>query len=884
MDNKYYDNYRRFTYNFSYEDQEEYSKYEEELENIEAKEVISDEEYNNNISRLEATNDMEELERYRNQYISESEYYFTREELLENMRSIETMYRVSEEQLAEDRRMRAMYSRDRLRLLKRSYENRGITGAMRNVDVDLLSDEEAIEMYRNVRHGMSVENERQLGDAGIRERVSRFISPSVSNVDENENSIDESFPEMNSTFDEIENELERFRNTSDRINRQIQVVNRKLILGDSEEINVSLEIDGLSDELRELREMADVIVSDMDAFRLSTEAVDFSMSVSEIRKTVKGFTDRFKELKVLQVEKYNSRVEATNNRINELKKLTNLEPEVLDMINGLPELSKCNVRINSWNQTNYLGHLNYEELEKVNRVINEVNSRLNMEVPTPKVEGIDGDISYIDSELERLDTEILENMEREDVNRLNQDLDVLVSNIDNFELKLESNKDSLTEDEYNSYKDKIENAKSRIEELRSRLNKHLVQNNDYDELNNNTSNLEKDVQRLVEDVETFYGHIVNGSELLFLNRLNVLKSRLGDLKTEVEVRHNDGKMDVNQFNSLMDRVSEMENKLSQSKNKLRDPGMIKDADIYSVLNGEIDGLENALTSLEEQVESLEKPIDKDDRKKIDSIVKHIESEVKRLEKLLEQYKEKDSEKYNFTMNRLNNVNERLDKLGKNYRSKCPLMVKAVKDAKNFYKKHKKVILIVAGLSALALVAHQVLIPAIMHGNIMIAYSSPALRPFIKFCDKILGGMIGATLDVEGIWTLANGVAINPSVAATSLLKGLAISGVASTALVAPLVVAIKKLVEKMKTTELKMKLTEEKDKLAEKVKTNKDKISGKIKEGKDKFANKNDNKKADKDAVGRMASLFKEYRNSFKSLDYLEMNSNEYNNSGRKGR
>ena len=52
-----------------------------------------------------------------------------------------------------------------------------------------------------------------------------------------------------------------------------------------------------------------------------------------------------KDLKILQVTKYNARVEYTNERIRKLKNMTDLEPEVEAMIQGLVELDRCNVNI-----------------------------------------------------------------------------------------------------------------------------------------------------------------------------------------------------------------------------------------------------------------------------------------------------------------------------------------------------------------------------------------------------------------------------------------------------------------------------------------------------------------------------------------------------------
>lgn len=859
MDNRYYGSYRRFTFDFDYEDQEEYTRYEEELDNLELKEVVADEEYNNNVSRLEATNDMEELERYRNNNVSESEYYFTKDELVSGMNEIETRYRVTEEMKQEDRAMRARYTRDRLKMIKRTYESRGINNTVSNLNVDNLSDEEVISMYAYATHGKTQEEVRELELGAIRDRVGNnsTAAPTPTVVDDSENI----------TSNEIEIELGKFREKSDRINDQLKEMDKKLVLGDENDLDVTEAINGLDSEIKELREMASVILSDMDSFRLSTESADFSMSPSEIKKTVDGFTKRFKELKIKHQEKYNARVEYTNNKIDELKALNVEDEEVKAMIDSLTKLDRSDNVIKSWNQTNYLKNIDYNKLVEVNKMIAEIQNRLGVKkTPTDSgVEGLEAEVSEIERVLSSVEAELETELSDERINELNQDLSLTGNSINDFRQKLEFNKDKLTEEEYNNYKKRADDAETKLNELRGKLGKGVTYSNDYKELEGKVNELSADVDRLDLDIEALHGHITEGGKLVFEGRVNTLEGRLNELVTEVESKKDS--MDENQYNSLMDKVTRMQEKLENTKDKVKDPGMIKGTDIYAVLNGEIDGLEQALTNLETQIDKLEKPIKREDRKNIDTIVKHLEKEINRLSKLVEQYKENDPEKYNSTVERLNNLKDRLDKVGKEYRKKCPLMVKAVKSAKNFFKKHKKACLIIAGLAAMALVSHHVLIPALMHGNIMIAGTTPALRPFIKFTNNILGGMINASKVLVKIgdasqalcWRLANGAIINPSCAASSLLKGLAISGISSTALVAPLVVAIKKLVEKMKTVELKQKLSEGLEKGKNSVNTLTGNVKDKMKKVK---KEKNPNKKAQLITEKELTKLLIDYRRS----------------------
>lgn len=824
MDNRYYGSYRRYTFDWDYADQEEYTRYEDELYNLELKEVISDEEYNNNVSRLEAMNDMEELERYRNSYVSESEYFFSREELIAGMNEIETRYRVTEEMKQEDREMRARFTRDKLRMIKRTYEARGVSNTVTNLDVDALSNEEVISMYAYATRDKSPEEIRDMELGSVRMRVSGYAPEEVKMPELEEVSMpslgDLDIEETNVTLTDIENELNRFREASNRINNQMNDVNRKLILDDMDGLDVVDSLNGLDMELNELSEMGRLILSDMDTFRLETESADFSMSPSEVNSTIKGFTSRFKDLKVMHQTKYNARVEYTNSKIDELKAMTGLDDEVMSMIDGLTKLDKSDKVIKNWKQKNYLDNIDYNKLVEVNRLINEIQSRLGMNKNPESVEALEDEIFGIEIGLNNVESEI----GLSDVDKLKQDLDGNNSLITGFEQKLELNKDRLSEEEYNAYKKRLADAKDKLEELRNKLGKNVVYPNDYKELDDKMGLLSNDVDKLDKMVTSLKGHIIESGKLVFEGNVKDLERRYDKLVEELESKKDN--MDPNQYHVLRDTLDVIENNLISVSEKVKDPAMIKGADIFAIINREIVKLGTDVDNLDTTVKNAEKPIKREDRKNIDLIVIHLQKEINRLEKLLEKYKDKDEEKYNSTLEELNKTKAKLNEVNGEYRKKCPLMVKAVKSAKNFFKKHKKACLIIAGLAAMALVSHHVLIPAIMHGNIMISANSPTLRPFIKFTNNILGGMINAVKGTDGMWRLASGVIINPSCAASSLLKGLAVSGINSTLLVAPLVVVIKKLVDKMKMVELKQKLSESLEVGKETVKN----TTGKVKE------------------------------------------------------
>lgn len=857
MNNKYYSSYRRFTYDWDYADQEEYSKYEEELENLEVKEIIPDEEYNATVSRLEASNNLEELENYRNHFVPETEYHFTREELLNGMKNLQTFYRVTEEKLAEDRRIRVSYAKDILGRFKTSGY-----AALRNVDIDSLSDDEIIELHRIVTHGKSSDEIRNISNESIRKRTESI---------------------------EIEVELNKFREISDRIKNQFQEIEKSLILSPELDLGVNEVVENLGNELVELREMGNLIIADMDAFRLNSESANFSMSVAEIKKTVKDFTVRFKNLKVLQIEKYNARVDLTNKRIKELKDLINkpadgnsviFDSELVEMANSLSEFPRCNTEIKSWTQTNYLKEINYTKLVEVNKLISNINNKIKGVTPSEdetkqamENDSLEADIDDIEKRISDVEAEINAGVTKDNVDKLLQDLNLLEEKINNFKLKLESNKDSISGEKYAEYKERVEKATGKVDSLRNGISAPSL--DEYKDLEKKATLLENEIVLVGDYIGSLSGHITKDGVKAFEERLVTLEGRLSDLRNEIEEKHKDSKIDDNQYKALMDRVNDMEAKLSENMENLKHPEMIKDVDIYSVLNGEIDGLDRAVNLLVGEIEKAKKPIGREDRKKIDKKIKDLEKEIARLEKVIKNYKDKDPEKYNSLLDKLNKVKDKLNIVGKNYRKSCPLVIRGIKSTGAFFKKHKKIALVSAGLAVLAAVSSPVLIPAIMQGNIMLDFCAPALRPFATFSNNILGGLIGARFNVaEKAWYLANGTLLNPQVAATSLLKGAALSGVGHAALLSPIatpvvysvVVGIKKLVEKMKSKELKQKLTEGKEKIKESVKTGKEKVAEIGKKGKA-SSDKKKAKKADRDAISEIAELFKEYRKSGKSLE-----------------
>ena len=108
------------------------------------------------------------------------------------------------------------------------------------------------------------------------------------------------------------------------------------------------------------------------------------------------------------------------------------------------------------------------------------------------------------------------------------------------------------------------------------------------------------------------------------------------------------------------------------------------------------------------------------------------------------------------------------------------LVKFAKSAKEFYKRHKKVILLVGGL-VLGAIAFQALLPSIMQFNSIMwhkfiaegALASTGMPKALNDINLLIGHRIGATYaSGSGIWTLANGTILNATAAQASLLAAI----------------------------------------------------------------------------------------------------------------
>lgn len=616
--------------------------------------------------------------------------------------------------------------------------------------------------------------------------------------------------------EKIEEEIEKYKKHSNELIETINKIKATLVLGiGTESLNINNEIIELGKELKELDNEAHELISDIDEFNKNAFGETPSMTVAEIKKTLKILKDRLKDLKKHQIDKYNSRVSAMNAKIDELKALADVPENIANMIGQLNKMDLCNVKISNYKDVNYLNQINYNKLVEMYNLISQIEKELGKEQQPEKVD-LTSDIRHIEEEIARVEYYIADTMTKEAIDSLNEDIAMISDNINEFRAKLENNKDKLSLDDYRVYLEIIEEDERKLDELKDKLSKVKdvdKENGLYQEFLTRLNNLSRYVNSLEILVEALKGNVYENTIDVFKSKLNGAARSLSQIKAEIEQAKSEGKLDDVQYNNLNAKMNEIEEVINRSSDKLLDPEMVMGGDTFTLINGNIDRLEEEIEKLENHINTLDQPIKDRKRKDIDKTIANLEREIKVIRSILKKHKDEDEEKYRASVERLNGLEERLSKISKNYRSKCPLRVKSVKSAKAFYKKHKKPILIAAGIAALAveLTVGPVIMPAIMKGNLMIMNKLPFTRPLFKSLNKVLASCIGAsevTFKGAKVWKLANGTIINPTCASVSLLKGVALASGTSTLvpLVAGAVAGIKALNEKMKKSKLKEKI------------------------------------------------------------------------------
>ena len=187
------------------------------------------------------------------------------------------------------------------------------------------------------------------------------------------------------------------------------------------------------------------------------------------------------------------------------------------------------------------------------------------------------------------------------------------------------------------------------------------------------------------------------------------------------------------------------------------------------------------------------------RNEIDNLRKKIKKDI--------DYVEQKQREENKDLTKINECRKEFDEACSSLKKKTGLKIKSVKSAKDFFKKHKKAILITTGLIVLATTIVDLSmglgpLGAIMRGNIWLASKSgPALKPVFKFFNDVIGKLAGASKSSVGVWRSAvSNTIINPGAVSGQILKGLALVGLntATLGLKAGLLVGLIKKLRKSK--------------------------------------------------------------------------------------
>lgn len=614
---------------------------------------------------------------------------------------------------------------------------------------------------------------------------------------------------MSIAYDRIEKQSKDFVDRITNVDKSIKDFANQLI-SSTTALNISDEVERLTKEVRDLDVLVSTVNADIRLFEEMYYTTEFSMKPSQLVDAIVITKNNLKALKELQVSNYNLEVDSINKKIGELKEyknVNNMDAEIFGMIESLVELEKNDFEVTDWK---YKQHkfIEYDKLESMRKLISSIEDKLKIAKTLPYVEKLDSEKANIEEKIREIRTLFKDDMSLEEVNELKEKLGIVSNLLYSFGTDLYYNKENISKEQHMFYSDEIRKYWKIIDDLSKSLKNSKNYENVKRELVNKLKEINKEIQVLSRYVDLHYRNATREIVELDKNRLVSLSMELLNYNNDIREKHLNGQIDDNQYKSLQSNIQKMIVVLNNAKNKLSDSAMIKGGDPFKTSRLNIEEIENGLEEIRKEIQNIGNPIDKNKMKLIADGIGYLDYKIKDTRFSLDNNKSEDERQYRDLVAKLNVLNSRLNKLSESYKNKKPLKVKKVKSGKKVLKKHNKMVLISAGMAVLTLIAQQsLLIPAIIHGNTMIASTYPAFSGVVSFFNKILGGITGAKLTTDGLWQMANGAVINSSVAVTSLLKSFvtATTGYAAS-LIPILVVNVKKLVEKMKLKEHKQKI------------------------------------------------------------------------------
>lgn len=308
------------------------------------------------------------------------------------------------------------------------------------------------------------------------------------------------------------------------------------------------------------------------------------------------------------------------------------------------------------------------------------------------------------------------------------------------------------------------------------------------------------IEKRIKQIENKY------ISTLYKSNLESFADELASLKEKVEKLFSDGKIDFNKKDSLTSKIDKLISDIEQ---------LIIDNlfSSYDESDNKSKSLDDIFKKLEVEISVLEQLLEKYKNKKIilrSKIKTIIKRRIKKSKKMLEFLDEKlETEKnnnniteeyYNEKKTKKEELDRRLNDVSSKYKAKCPLKVIRRKSAKNWFKKHKKWPLYVAGIASLALLFQPVILPVIIYENTILAHGLPFLKPILTGINGFISNFTSGKIVYDSAGVLV------------SLLQSIAICGVNVT-IARQLIKDVKRVTEKGKNSELVRKLKMKKNKL-----------------------------------------------------------------------
>ena len=627
-------------------------------------------------------------------------------------------------------------------------------------------------------------------------------------------------------IDAIEEMLHNFKKENTDINALIKDLNSELI-NNMSLVDISKDIENLTARVTKLDQNVDVIKDSIRLFNEMYGAVtEFTTNIPTIINMITKTKNDLKGLKQLQVANYHGKIELINQKIAKLKSYRDIgiEESASILIDSLKYLDKIEFEVTDWKYNKHK-NINYKEIDELINTIDMIEEQLNINKTSEYIEKIEGLKDNLSKKVDEVNELINDSMSPNDIVIANQKLRDIANLIYNFGTELYQYKDKISDTKHKEYIQFSRKIRNKYYFVNNKLITNKVYKNIKDELTSQLNEISQRLNVFLRYVDIHYGNANKDIVDFDRTELFLLEKDFKYIDSKIELRKE--QLIGSQYKSLKNISNTIESRISEAKEKIYDENMIRKTELYSQF---IEEIETAIQELEDYFNELNGPINISNNKEISNKINYIKDKIENFDSILKNNRNHDSKEYDTTTRSILGFKERISKISSDYESKKPLRVKMIKSGEKIYKEHSKLILTSAGIITITLILRKfLLIPAIMHGNIMIGSISPTLQSTTNFFNKILGSMVGASMDLNGVWHLANGLAINSTVATTSLLKSLVagMSGLA-TATVPMLILSVKELVKEMKIKEhimnLKNKMKKEEKNNEEQVFVEKDQI------------------------------------------------------------